>query len=167
MNGRTRRCTSIFMIRILGRGGVCMRLRANHSIRITLWSSLCGLMAFVLLPLHQLRIYLNYAEEFQPQGAEIINHYADTGEWHPAIWFLSAEHRKLVKSEIERIFRGFGIASRFLGSLAMLIEITRGTVDRSYCPSCLHMRKITRLLQSLQSDLFSVPTMPSLGRHLY
>jgi hypothetical protein len=31
------------------------------------------------------------------------NYYADTGEWHPATWFLSAEHRKLVKSEIERI----------------------------------------------------------------
>jgi hypothetical protein len=31
------------------------------------------------------------------------NHYADTGEWHPATCFLSAEHPKLVKNEIERI----------------------------------------------------------------
>ncbi len=80
-----------------------MRLKANHSIRITLWRSLCGLMAFVLLPLHQLRTYFTFAKVFQPQGIKIINHYADTGEWHPATWFLSTEHRKLVRSEIERI----------------------------------------------------------------
>ena len=29
--------------------------------------------------------------------------YADTGEWHPLTWFFLAEHRKLVKSENERI----------------------------------------------------------------
>ena len=48
-------------------------------------------------------ILVTFAKVFQPQGIEIINHYVDTGEWHPAIWFLSAKHRKLVKSEIERI----------------------------------------------------------------
>ena len=54
-------------------------------------------------PFHQLRTYLTFAKVFQHYGIEIINYYADTGEWHPATWFLSAEHRKLVKSEIERI----------------------------------------------------------------
>lgn len=54
-------------------------------------------------PFHQLRTYLTFAKVFQPYNIEIINYYADTGEWHPATWFLSAEHRKLVKSEIERI----------------------------------------------------------------
>jgi hypothetical protein len=49
------------------------------------------------------RTYLTFAKVFQSYGIEIINYYADTGEWHPATWFLSAEHRKLVKSEIERI----------------------------------------------------------------
>ena len=57
----------------------------------------------VTSPFHQARTYLTFSKVFQPQGIEIINHYADTGEWHPASWFLSAEHRKLVKSEIERI----------------------------------------------------------------
>lgn len=54
-------------------------------------------------PFHQLRTYLTFARVFHPYGIEIINYYAYTGEWHPATWFLSAEHRKLVKSEIERI----------------------------------------------------------------
>jgi len=57
----------------------------------------------VTSPFHQLRTYLTFAKVFQPQGIEIINHYADTGEWRWATWFLSANHRKLVKSEIERI----------------------------------------------------------------
>ena len=57
----------------------------------------------VTSPFHQLRTYLTFAKVFQPRDIQIINHYADTGEWHPATWFLSAEHRKLVKSEIERI----------------------------------------------------------------
>ena len=38
----------------------------------------------VTSPFHQLRTYLTFAKVFQPQGIEIINHYADTGEWHPA-----------------------------------------------------------------------------------
>ena len=57
----------------------------------------------VTSPFHQLRTYLTFAKVFQPQGIEIINHYADTGEWHPATWLLYTEHRKLVRSEIERI----------------------------------------------------------------
>ena len=57
----------------------------------------------VTSPFHQLRTYLTFAKVFQPRNIEIINYYADTGEWHPATWFLSAKHRKLVKGEIERI----------------------------------------------------------------
>ena len=57
----------------------------------------------VTSPFHQLRTYLTFAKVFQPHGIEIINYYAETGEWHPLTWFLSAEHRRLVKSEIERI----------------------------------------------------------------
>jgi uncharacterized SAM-binding protein YcdF (DUF218 family) len=57
----------------------------------------------VTSPFHQLRTYLTFAKVFQPYTIEIVNYYADTGEWHPATWFLSAEHRKLVKSEMERI----------------------------------------------------------------
>jgi uncharacterized SAM-binding protein YcdF (DUF218 family) len=57
----------------------------------------------VTSPFHQLRTSLTFAKIFQPYGVEIINYYADTGEWHPATWFLSTENRKLVQSEIERI----------------------------------------------------------------
>lgn len=57
----------------------------------------------VTSPFHQQRTYLTFAKVLQPQGVEIINHYAETGEWHPATWFLSSEYRKLVKSEEERI----------------------------------------------------------------
>lgn len=57
----------------------------------------------VTSPFHQRRTYLTFAKVFQPHNVEILNYYADTGEWHPATWFLSAEHRKLVRSEKERI----------------------------------------------------------------
>jgi uncharacterized SAM-binding protein YcdF (DUF218 family) len=57
----------------------------------------------VTSPFHQLKTYLTFAKVFQPYGIEIINYYADTGEWHPATWFFSKEHRQLVKSERERI----------------------------------------------------------------
>lgn len=57
----------------------------------------------VTSPFHQLRTYLTFAKVFQPYNIKIMNYHADTGEWHPATWFLSEEHRKLVKSEIERI----------------------------------------------------------------
>lgn len=57
----------------------------------------------VTSPFHQLRTYLTFAKVFQPYNIEIINYYAETGEWHPLTWFLSTQHRKLVKSEQERI----------------------------------------------------------------
>ena len=57
----------------------------------------------VTSPFHQLRTYLTFMKVFQPHGIEIINYYADTGEWHPATWFLTTEYRKLVSSETERI----------------------------------------------------------------
>jgi hypothetical protein len=50
-----------------------------------------------------LRTYLTFAKVFQPHGIRILNYYAETGEWHPATWFLSPDHRKLVRSEEERI----------------------------------------------------------------
>lgn len=57
----------------------------------------------VTSPFHQRRTYLTFAKVFQSHNLEILNYYADTGEWHPATWFLSTEHRKLVRSEEERI----------------------------------------------------------------
>lgn len=57
----------------------------------------------VTSPFHQLRTYLTFAKVFQPYNIEIINYYAETGEWHPLTWFFSPQHRKLVKSEQERI----------------------------------------------------------------
>jgi len=57
----------------------------------------------VTSPFHQLRTYLTFAKVFQPHCIEIVNYYANTEEWHPATWFLSAENRQLVKSERERI----------------------------------------------------------------
>lgn len=57
----------------------------------------------VTSPFHQLRTYLTFSRVFQPHGIKITNYYADTGEWYPATWFLSKDHRNLVKSEVERI----------------------------------------------------------------
>lgn len=57
----------------------------------------------VTSPFHQQRTSLTFAKVLQPHGIEIINYYAETGEWHPLTWFLSAQHRKLVRSERERI----------------------------------------------------------------
>jgi len=57
----------------------------------------------VTSPFHQLRTYLTFAKVLQPYHIEIINYYAETGEWHPLTWFFSTQHRKLVKSEQERI----------------------------------------------------------------
>ncbi len=57
----------------------------------------------VTSPFHQLRAYLTFMKVFQPHGIEIINYYAENGEWHPATWFLRAEYRKLVSSETKRI----------------------------------------------------------------
>lgn len=57
----------------------------------------------VTSPFHQHRTYLTFAKVMQPDHIEIINYYADTGEWYTITWFLSAEHRELMKSEKERI----------------------------------------------------------------
>jgi uncharacterized SAM-binding protein YcdF (DUF218 family) len=57
----------------------------------------------VTSPFHQQRTYLTFAKIFQPYGIQIINYYAEADEWHPLTWFFSTEHRRLVKSEKERI----------------------------------------------------------------
>ncbi|WP_044642194.1 YdcF family protein [Risungbinella massiliensis] len=57
----------------------------------------------VTSPFHQLRTYLTFSKAFQQHGIKITNYYADTGEWNPTTWFLSKNHRNLVKSEVERI----------------------------------------------------------------
>lgn len=57
----------------------------------------------VTSPFHQLRTYLTFTKILQTYNIDIINYYADTGEWQPMTWFFNAEHRQLVKSEIERI----------------------------------------------------------------
>jgi uncharacterized SAM-binding protein YcdF (DUF218 family) len=59
----------------------------------------------VTSPFHQLRTYLTFAKVLHPHGIEIVNYYATTDEWHPLTWFFSAEQRKLVTSEQERIKR--------------------------------------------------------------
>jgi uncharacterized SAM-binding protein YcdF (DUF218 family) len=68
-------------------------LKHHHMRRVILVTS----------PFHQQRTYLTFAKVLQPHGIEIINYYAETGEWHPLTWFLSAEHRRLVRSESARI----------------------------------------------------------------
>jgi uncharacterized SAM-binding protein YcdF (DUF218 family) len=45
----------------------------------------------ITTPFHQLRTYLTFAKVFQPHGIDILNFYADSGEWHPMTWFLSRE----------------------------------------------------------------------------
>jgi uncharacterized SAM-binding protein YcdF (DUF218 family) len=64
-----------------------------------------GMRRIILVtsPFHQLRTYLTFAKVFQLDQIEIINHYAEADDWHPLTWFLLPEHRKLVKSEQERI----------------------------------------------------------------
>ena len=84
--------------------GEALHTRENAEHVLTLLMKY-GLHRIILVtsPFHQLRTYLTFAKVLQPYDFEIINYYADTGEWHPATWFLSAEHRRLVRSEIERI----------------------------------------------------------------
>lgn len=57
----------------------------------------------VTSPFHQLRTYLTFAKVLYPHDIKILNYYADADEWHPATWFLSKEHRELVRSETRRI----------------------------------------------------------------
>ncbi len=65
----------------------------------------CDMHSIILVtsPFHQLRTYLTFAKVFQQDDIKILNYYAETNEWHPVSWFLSAKNRKLVKSEVERI----------------------------------------------------------------
>jgi uncharacterized SAM-binding protein YcdF (DUF218 family) len=58
-------------------------------------------------PFHQLRTALTFAKVYREHGLDIdvMNYYAETGEWHPLTWFFSADHRRLVHSEMERIAR--------------------------------------------------------------
>jgi len=78
------------------------RENAEHILEILKQLNMSRII-LITSPFHQLRTYLTFAKVFQPYGIEIVNYYAETGEWHPATWFLSKEHRKLVKSEMERI----------------------------------------------------------------
>jgi uncharacterized SAM-binding protein YcdF (DUF218 family) len=78
------------------------RENAEHVLGFLKKMQVCRVI-LVTSPFHQLRTYLTFRKVLHPHGIEIINYYADTGEWHPATWFLSAEHRKLVSSEMKRI----------------------------------------------------------------
>jgi uncharacterized SAM-binding protein YcdF (DUF218 family) len=78
------------------------RENAEHVLGLLKKMQVCRVI-LVTSPFHQLRTYLTFRKVLHPHGIEIINYYADTGEWHPATWFLSAEHRKLVSSEMKRI----------------------------------------------------------------
>jgi uncharacterized SAM-binding protein YcdF (DUF218 family) len=71
-----------------------LRLLKQHQMRQVI---------LVTSPFHQQRTYLTFAKVFQPDGIQIINYYAEADDWHPLTWFFSPEHRKLVKSEKERI----------------------------------------------------------------
>jgi uncharacterized SAM-binding protein YcdF (DUF218 family) len=68
----------------------------------------------VTSPFHQLRTYLTFAKVYQPHRIVLLNYCANTGEWHPATWFLSRQHRRLVRSEQDRIrkYRKKAICSR-------------------------------------------------------
>ena len=78
------------------------RENAEHILAILKQKQMCRII-LITSPFHQLRTYLTFAKVLQPHGIDIINYYADTDDWYPATWFLSTEHRKLVKSETERI----------------------------------------------------------------
>jgi uncharacterized SAM-binding protein YcdF (DUF218 family) len=60
-------------------------------------------LILVASPFHQLRTYRAFREAL-PQGTMgVINYYAETSEWHPTRWFLSAAARQLVTGELWRI----------------------------------------------------------------
>lgn len=59
----------------------------------------------VTSPFHQLRTFLTFSRILGPAGIEIVNHFADSDEWHPMTWFLSQTNRNLVRSELARIRR--------------------------------------------------------------
>lgn len=76
---------------------------AEHTLALLQKKDIHSTVILVTSPFHQKRTYLTFLKAFQPYNVRILNYYAETGEWHPATWFFSKEHRKLVKSEIERI----------------------------------------------------------------
>ncbi len=78
------------------------RENAEHVLGLLKHMQICRVI-LVTSPFHQLRTYLTFRKVLHLYDIEIINYYAETGEWHPATWFLSAEHRKLVSSEMKRI----------------------------------------------------------------
>ncbi len=80
------------------------RENAEYVLSLLKEREMCRII-LVTSPFHQLRTYLTFAKVLHPHGIEILNYYAATDEWHPLTWFLSAEQRKLVKSEQERIIR--------------------------------------------------------------
>ena len=57
----------------------------------------------VTSPFHQLRTYRAFREALPQSTVEIINYHAETSEWHPTRWFLSATARQLVMGELRRI----------------------------------------------------------------
>ena len=78
------------------------RENAEQVLTILKQKQICRII-LVTSPFHQLRTYLTFAKVLSPHSIDIINYYANTGEWHPLTWFLSAKHGKLVESETERI----------------------------------------------------------------
>ena len=79
------------------------RENAEHVLALLKQNGIHSTIILVTSPFHQKRTYLTFLKVFQPHGVHIFNYYAETGEWNPATWFFSKEHRKLVQSEIERI----------------------------------------------------------------
>jgi uncharacterized SAM-binding protein YcdF (DUF218 family) len=57
----------------------------------------------VTSPFHQLRTYRAFREALPRGTVEVINYHAETSEWHPTRWFLSAAARQLVTGELRRI----------------------------------------------------------------
>jgi uncharacterized SAM-binding protein YcdF (DUF218 family) len=57
----------------------------------------------VAAPFHQLRAWLTFAKVYGDLGIEVLSYAADTKGWRSWTWFLSAENRRLVRGEAQRI----------------------------------------------------------------
>jgi uncharacterized SAM-binding protein YcdF (DUF218 family) len=57
----------------------------------------------VAAPFHQLRAWLTFAKIYGEQDIEVFSYAADAKTWRPWTWFLSAENRRLVRGEAQRI----------------------------------------------------------------
>jgi uncharacterized SAM-binding protein YcdF (DUF218 family) len=57
----------------------------------------------VAAPFHQLRAWLTFAKVCGGQDIEVLSYAADAKVWRSWTWFLSAENRRLVRSEAPRI----------------------------------------------------------------